>query len=133
MSALETGKLTFFYVDDQVAGTCSVDEHGGVHFPVGFVPKDGQRLRFAQPDDWDWDEFYAQYDEDAWECDLCGGEGFREYVDAPDEWGEDCPSEPNHLIPCRGCDENERAKLRALAEFMKTKNGMRESLSHERM
>lgn len=56
--------------------------------------------------------------DDAWieahewggDCELCGGEGFREYNDAPDEWGEDCPSEINHLIPCRGCAELEREK-----------------------
>lgn len=44
------------------------------------------------------------------ECELCGGEGVREYNDAPEEWGEDCPSEVNHLIPCRGCAELELDK-----------------------
>lgn len=40
-----------------------------------------------------------------WEdCYLCGGDGHREYVDSPDEWGEDCPSEVNHLVTCRECD-----------------------------
>lgn len=40
-----------------------------------------------------------------WEdCDVCGGDGMRECMDAPDEWGEDCPSEVNHLITCRECD-----------------------------
>ena len=39
-----------------------------------------------------------------WEdCDLCGGDGSREYMDAPDEWGEDCPSEVNHLVECHDC------------------------------
>ena len=36
-------------------------------------------------------------------CHVCGGEGHREYIDAPEEWGEDCPSEVNHLIECREC------------------------------
>lgn len=71
----------------------------------------------------DWGEFYAGYDDDAWECDLCGGEGFREYLDAPEEWGEDCPSEMNHLIRCRGCEEIERAKRRAMVAFMLKKEG----------
>lgn len=42
-----------------------------------------------------------------WEdCTLCGGEGHREYLDSPDEWGEDCPSEVNHLVTCRDCGGN---------------------------
>lgn len=37
-------------------------------------------------------------------CDRCGGEGFIEYNDGdPGDWGEDCPSEVNHLITCRAC------------------------------
>lgn len=36
-------------------------------------------------------------------CGDCGGNGFREYLDAPEEWGEDCPSEENHPIDCREC------------------------------
>lgn len=36
-------------------------------------------------------------------CEVCGGDGHREYMDAPEEWGEDCPSEKNHLIECRTC------------------------------
>lgn len=50
---------------------------------------------------------YAWIEAHEWggDCELCGGEGFREYNDAPDEWGEDCPSLKNHLIPCRGCAE----------------------------
>lgn len=39
-------------------------------------------------------------------CQICGGEGSREYNDAPEEWGEDCPSEANHLIECRECDSS---------------------------
>lgn len=54
------------------------------------------------------DHHWMEAHEWAGECELCGGEGFREYLDAPDEWGEDSPSEANHLIPCRGCRERER-------------------------
>jgi len=37
-------------------------------------------------------------------CDRCGGEGFIEYNDGDGgDWGEDCPSEINHLIVCRKC------------------------------
>lgn len=36
-------------------------------------------------------------------CDRCGGDGSVEYDDAPDAWGEDCPSDVNHLIPCPDC------------------------------
>lgn len=36
-------------------------------------------------------------------CERCGGEGLLEYIDAPDTWGEDCPSEVNHLIECPDC------------------------------
>ena len=47
------------------------------------------------------------YDDDYCEpnlCQECGGEGFIEYNDAgPSYWGEDCPSEENHLVTCRHC------------------------------
>ena len=36
-------------------------------------------------------------------CPTCGGDGFIEYLDAPEAWGEDCPSEENHLIECTNC------------------------------
>ena len=43
-------------------------------------------------------------DDDCDVCDRCGGDGFIEYADAgPSEWGEDCPSKMNHLIPCPEC------------------------------
>lgn len=48
-------------------------------------------------DDWD-----GMYDDD-W-CEECGGEGFVEYMDCPLVWGEDCPSEVNHLVTCPYCD-----------------------------
>lgn len=42
--------------------------------------------------------------EDAQICDHCGGEGFIEYDDGDGgDWGEDSPSEENHLIECRHC------------------------------
>ena len=37
-------------------------------------------------------------------CERCGGDGFIEYNDGDgSDWGEDCPSEENHLIVCREC------------------------------
>jgi hypothetical protein len=37
-------------------------------------------------------------------CDRCGGEGSIDYDDAgPAVWGEDCPSEMNHLVTCPDC------------------------------
>lgn len=42
-------------------------------------------------------------------CDECGGEGFIEYNDAgPSYWGEDSPSEINHLLICRSCNGSGR-------------------------
>lgn len=39
------------------------------------------------------------------DCDRCGGEGHIEYDEGgPDVWGEDCPSEVNHLVACPDCD-----------------------------
>lgn len=49
-------------------------------------------------DDWphDWD--------DSEECDRCGGDGHIEYAEGgPSVWGEDCPSEVNHLVECPEC------------------------------
>ena len=36
-------------------------------------------------------------------CPTCGGDGTAEYDDCPEAWGEDCPSEMNHLIQCPNC------------------------------
>jgi hypothetical protein len=37
-------------------------------------------------------------------CQRCGGEGHIEYAEAgPDVWGEDSPSEVNHLVTCPDC------------------------------
>jgi hypothetical protein len=37
-------------------------------------------------------------------CGRCGGEGFIEYAEAgPEVWGEDSPSEENHLVSCPRC------------------------------
>jgi hypothetical protein len=43
-------------------------------------------------------------------CPTCGGEGVAEYNDCPEAWGEDCPSEANHLITCPNCGGSGRAK-----------------------
>jgi DnaJ-class molecular chaperone len=37
------------------------------------------------------------------DCDRCGGNGFVEYNDAPEIWGEDCPGEINYLVTCPEC------------------------------
>ena len=42
-------------------------------------------------------------DDDERSCPWCGGEGITEYLDDPGSWGEDCPSEENHLVTCSGC------------------------------
>ena len=43
-------------------------------------------------------------DTDHLTCDRCAGEGGLEYSQAgPDVWGEDCPSEMNHLVTCPDC------------------------------
>lgn len=55
-------------------------------------------------------EMYGE-DDDRWDdyddrecCHRCGGEGFIEYAEAgPEVWGEDCPSEVNHLVTCPEC------------------------------
>ena len=67
-------------------------------------------------EDEDWDLFYQDegYDDDAWECPTCGGEGSVEYMNHPEVWGEDCPSLANHLVACPGCPENKRRKDEAI-------------------
>ena len=55
-----------------------------------------------EQDAWDDDGWDRDYERD--ECDRCGGEGHIEYAEAgPSVWGEDCPSEVNHLIECPEC------------------------------
>lgn len=36
-------------------------------------------------------------------CDRCGDVGLIEYSSAPELWGEDSPSEPNHMVECPAC------------------------------
>lgn len=43
-------------------------------------------------------------------CPWCGGDGTAEYSECPEAWGEDCPSEVNHLITCPKCKGSGRAK-----------------------
>lgn len=53
---------------------------------------------YGDDDDWDHD-----FDDDD-RCYRCGGEGVIEYADGgPEVWGEDCPSEINHLVTCPDC------------------------------
>lgn len=48
------------------------------------------------------DRDYDDLDRDT--CERCGGDGSIEYMDAgPSVWGEDCPSEVNHLVECPDC------------------------------
>lgn len=48
------------------------------------------------------DEIFDDED-DRDSCPTCGGEGITEYLDDVGSWGEDCPSEVNHWIPCSNC------------------------------
>jgi len=52
-----------------------------------------------------WDEEWQEPWEDLPDrCERCGGDGMIEYLAAgPSVWGEDCPSEPNHLVICPEC------------------------------
>lgn len=46
----------------------------------------------------------SDYGYDRNDCPRCGGEGFISYLEAgPDVWGEDCPSEKDHLVTCPDC------------------------------
>ena len=36
-------------------------------------------------------------------CERCDGSGSIEYAENPDVWGEDCPSEKDHLVTCPDC------------------------------
>ena len=54
-------------------------------------------------------DYFDDYDCDDQEtCECCGGDGFVEYLDHPETWGEDCPSYENHLVPCPECARRER-------------------------
>ena len=47
---------------------------------------------------------YPDCEEPTPTCDHCGGDGCIDYLDGDGgDWGEDCPSEENHLIICRHC------------------------------
>ena len=65
-------------------------------------------------DDWEW--FWSTHDREGWECGSCGGEGLVEYIDTPELWGEDCPSEVNHLEPCPECRRIEIDQIRIILE-----------------
>jgi DnaJ-class molecular chaperone len=51
----------------------------------------------------EYDDDIFDDEEDGHSCPSCGGDGIVEYLDAPDSWGEDCPSEENHLVTCPNC------------------------------
>ena len=117
--SLEPGLLTFTYIDGVLVGCGYCQADGSVLFrtPPDKL-RDGAMVMFLQADDDDWDSFYEQYDQDAWDCERCGGEGHMEYNDCPEVWGEDCPSEVNHLVECPTCREVEREKNQALGRFL---------------
>lgn len=50
----------------------------------------------------DYDEMFDD-DDDRDSCPTCGGDGITEYMDDEGSWGEDCPSEVNHLVTCSNC------------------------------
>jgi hypothetical protein len=63
------------------------------------------------------DERRGYFDDEGWygddcndfgddRCETCGGEGFVEYIEHPELWGEDCPSLKNHLLTCPECGGN---------------------------
>lgn len=59
----------------------------------------------------DYDDFDGNLDDPAEDdCPTCGGDGTAEYIDCPEAWGEDCPSEVNHLITCPNCGGSGRSK-----------------------
>lgn len=59
----------------------------------------------------DYDDDYSDHEySDEPECPWCGGEGMAEYAESPEAWGEDCPSEVNHLIRCPQCKGSGLAK-----------------------
>lgn len=51
---------------------------------------------FDEPD-------YDEGPDDEASCPWCGGDGVAEYLECPEAWGEDCPSEENHIITCPQC------------------------------
>lgn len=51
-----------------------------------------------------------EHDHDDDTCPDCGGEGFQEYDDCPEVWGEDSPSEGNHLVTCPTCGGSGRMR-----------------------
>ena len=57
------------------------------------------RVRLTTQDCEDW---HAPGDVEP--CWRCGGDGFVEYMDAPETWGEDSPAEVNHLVTCPECN-----------------------------
>lgn len=121
-STLQPRRLTFVVINGKPSsyGYSTDDDPPRVYFQCTLSKQelDGAKIMFLQPDDDDWEDFHQQFDDDAWECDLCGGDGVRELHDAPEEWGEDCCVEKNRLIPCRGCAEVEREKNLAMCRFL---------------
>ena len=71
--------------------------------PICTAAKHGGRTRQQQIE---WEMANEQYDdcEGKPACPTCGGDGTIEYMEGgPEVWGEDCPSEMNHLVTCPNC------------------------------
>ena len=58
----------------------------------------------------DFDDYPEQYWDEEETCEMCGGDGVIEYLDHAEVWGEDCPSDQNHLLPCPECRRRELAE-----------------------
>lgn len=66
------------------------------------VQEHEQACEAMYDDDDEHDDFYSRD-----ERERCGGEGLIEYAEGgPEVWGEDCPSEVNHLVTCPDCGGN---------------------------
>lgn len=83
-----------------------------------------EQLAAVAPTKADWDDWWNTVDPDAWECDQCGGDGYVEYNDAPETWGEDCPSQRNHLVACPGCAGAQRDREFAVRTMILKRRGV---------
>lgn len=69
----------------------------------GSLEQPGSVASSKQPERSDADDDYWDGEEEP-SCPTCGGDGMIEYMEGgPEVWGEDCPSEMNHLVTCPNC------------------------------
>lgn len=77
----------------------------GLSVSTGSVPYDENSIEHNETGETPLYHIGIEEWEDRHICDRCGGEGFIEYNDGDGgDWGEDSPSEENHLITCRQCN-----------------------------